>query len=237
MHRVVLKGQSSFDSKYRDSLTQQQQACLAKDLRAKGSTRPIQGTVLRELPEIVTPQTVELYYSSHQSLQISRTATHTVDNSSCEILGIYNTVFTLFSEQGECSLSADHQPARGYCNEKLQGIPLPRPSFNPEIARHMERQMKTDEVRSFFGMPCEVKRLTYANEEKCIAKLPSSAKPATVFTTPLHLHLPGLLLQMRGNVGHLDATEIQLSQQIPQSIFDIELNRQALKKLTGKRTL
>lgn len=237
MHRVVLKGQSSFDSKHRNSLIELHQACLSRDPRARGTPTRMEGTVIQEMPEIVTPQTVELYYSSRQSLQILRSATHTINLTTCEILATYNTVATLFSAEGNCSMSADNQPAQGYCNERLKGMTLPRPSLSPETARHMEQQMKTDEVRSFLGMPCEVKRLRYAEGEKCIAKPPATAQPATLFTTPLHLHLTGLLLQVRNNINSLEATEIQLSQEIPQSIFDVELNRQAVKKLTGRRTL
>lgn len=237
MHRVVLKGQSSFDSKHRNSLIQLHQACLTGDPRTRGTPTRMEGTVLQELPEIVTPKTIELYYSSHHSLEVFHSATHTINRTTCEILAVYNTVATLFSAQGSCSMSADNQPAQGYCNERLKGMTLPRPSLSPESVKHMEQQTKTDEVRSFLGMPCEVKRLKYADIEKCIAKPPATAQPATLFTTPMHLPHTGLLLQVRSNIDNLDATEIQLSQEIPQSIFDVELNRRATKKLTGQRTL
>lgn len=236
VHRVVLKGQSSIEKSTRESLVQSQKGCQGKPQKLRATIPPPTVETVPHVPDIVTPVTLDLYYSPTQTLTVSRQVNYRVDLGNCELVPSRNTTASFHSARGACTISLQ-APDQGYCNEKVKALNLPIPSVNlPALAKaqnHAEQISRTDEVRTIANMQCALKRLPLLKHEVCIAQ--PTASPTSVFPSGLNLTYPGLLLQARTAMD-LDATEVQLGLTVPSGIYNEDQIRAAVKRLAGQRS-
>jgi hypothetical protein len=243
VHYVHLKGHY-FDSKVEHDDLHENYAFCVRLHKSRGE--PFVPLPPEGIPEIPSPQELEIYYGENRSLIIVKGKVHSIDLSSCALKVYSHHYLHLPTGSADCKINLLTKVAENICDEHMldreqnvTGNDV-NPSFKPmgdinkvppahraaildwakrNAARPPTKStaQPTGEQRHIAGYRCDV----YGKPdliERCIAK------PNSDFEFPVtwgNGNILGLMLQVRDQGKKLDAQEVILNMGVSRTLFDI----------------
>lgn len=216
--------------------------------------RPVEPLPPGGIPPVIQSGEMEIYYADRRTATVDTGSLYAIDRRNCALTRTDHATLTIVTDQGLCKVDLRRRTLTGLCETgpaagagsppkvRMSGDlskvpPELRPQLHQALSRLEKRGRAPDGTyapglagsgtyKQIAGLRCEIYR--HSDMDKCVAH-PQSA--FLIPANPYHLHIPGLLLEIRSPATNAAAQSVRLGIQVSERVFQVP---EALKAPGGQ---